>query len=61
MGDSFTEGFGDAVDGFAKLRVADRSEDEVHLNSRGYFNFAQETLKVLEQQTGLRIGSIEAP
>ena len=39
----------------------DWSEDGVHLNSRGYFKFAQETLKVLEQQTGCRIGDIEAP
>lgn len=39
----------------------DWSEDGVHLNSRGYFKFAQETLKTLEQQTGLKIGNIEAP
>ena len=39
----------------------DWSEDGVHLNSRGYFKFAQETLKTLEQQTGFRIGDIEAP
>jgi len=39
----------------------DWSEDGVHLNSRGYFKFAQEMLTALEQQTGLRIGAIEAP
>ena len=39
----------------------DWSEDGVHLNSRGYFKFAQETLKVIEQQTGLKIGDIVAP
>jgi lysophospholipase L1-like esterase len=39
----------------------DWSEDGVHLNSRGYFNFAQETLKILERQTGLSIRAIEAP
>ena len=39
----------------------DWSEDGVHLNSRGYFKFAQEMLKVIEQQTGLRIGDIVAP
>ncbi len=30
----------------------DWSEDGVHLNSRGYLKFAQETLKVLERHTG---------
>jgi lysophospholipase L1-like esterase len=52
------------VDAWAISRRSDRedwSEDGVHLNSRGYFKFAQETLKVLEQQTGLKIGAIEAP
>ena len=39
----------------------DWSEDGVHLNSRGYFKFAQETLKVIEQQTGLKIGDVVAP
>lgn len=39
----------------------DWSADGVHLNSRGYFKFAQETLKMLERQTGLTIGAIEAP
>ena len=37
----------------------DWSEDGVHLNSRGYLKFAQETLKILEQQTGVKIGAIE--
>jgi hypothetical protein len=31
------------------------------MNLRGYFKFAQETLKIVEQQTGLRIGDIEDP
>jgi lysophospholipase L1-like esterase len=35
----------------------DWSEDGVHLNARGYFKFAGETLKVLEQQTGFAIGA----
>ena len=51
------------VDAWAVSQRSDRedwSEDGVHLNARGYFKFAQETLKVLEQQTGLRIGAIEA-
>jgi lysophospholipase L1-like esterase len=39
----------------------DWSEDGVHLNSRGYFVFAREMLKTLEQQTGLRIGNLGAP
>lgn len=39
----------------------DWSGDEVHLNARGYFKFAQETLAVLERQTGLRIGEITTP
>jgi lysophospholipase L1-like esterase len=39
----------------------DWSEDGVHLNARGYFKFAQETLAILEQQTGLKIGEIVAP
>jgi lysophospholipase L1-like esterase len=52
------------VDAWAISQRSDRgdwSEDGVHLNSRGYFKFAQETLKMLERQTGLRIGAIEAP
>jgi lysophospholipase L1-like esterase len=51
------------VDAWASSQRSDPedwSEDGVHLNSRGYFKFAQETLKVIEQQTGLRIGDIEA-
>jgi lysophospholipase L1-like esterase len=39
---------------------ADWSEDGVHLNSRGYFKFAKEVLGRLEQQTGFKIGDIEA-
>ena len=38
----------------------DWSADGVHLNARGYFKFAQETLKAIERQTGLKIGDIEA-
>ena len=52
------------VDAWAISQRSDRgdwSEDGVHLNSRGYFKFAQEMLTSLEQQTGLRIGAIEAP
>lgn len=36
----------------------DWSADGVHLNARGYFKFAQETLKMLEQRTGSKIGDI---
>lgn len=43
----------------AQSAPEDWSADGVHLNARGYFKFAQETLKALEQQTGLRIGDIE--
>ncbi len=39
----------------------DWSADGVHLNSRGYFKFAQETLKIVEQSTGLKIGEIAMP
>jgi lysophospholipase L1-like esterase len=49
------------VDAWAISRRSDRedwSEDGVHLNSRGYFKFAGETLKILEQQTGLAIAPI---
>jgi lysophospholipase L1-like esterase len=52
------------VDAWASSQRSDPedwSEDGVHLNSRGYFKFAQETLKVIEQQTGLKIGDIVAP
>jgi lysophospholipase L1-like esterase len=52
------------VDAWAVSQRSDRedwSEDGVHLNARGYFSFAQEILKILEQQTGLKIGAIEAP
>lgn len=38
----------------------DWSADGVHLNARGYFKFAQETLKAIERQTGLKIGDIQA-
>ena len=38
----------------------DWSEDGVHLNSRGYLQFAKEILKILEQQTGMKCGDIEA-
>jgi len=51
------------VDAWPSSQRSDRedwSEDGVHLNSRGYFKFTQETLKVIEQQTGLRSGDIEA-
>ena len=41
--------------------VENWSVDGVHLNSRGYFKFAKEILKTLEQQTGVKIGDIEAP
>ena len=41
--------------------MEDWSEDGIHLNSRGYFKFAKEILKTLEQQTGVKIGEIEAP
>jgi lysophospholipase L1-like esterase len=37
----------------------DWSGDGVHLNSRGYFRFAQEILIALEQQTGWTIGNTE--
>lgn len=39
----------------------DWSEDGVHLNARGYFKFAQETVTLLEQQTGAVIGNITRP
>ncbi len=41
--------------------MEDWSEDGIHLNSQGYFKFAKEILKTLEQQTGVKIGSIEGP
>lgn len=47
------------VDAWAISTQSDReywSADGVHLNARGYFKFAQETLKTLEQQTGLKLG-----
>jgi lysophospholipase L1-like esterase len=50
----------DAWAGSQRSDPEDWSEDGVHLNSRGYFKFAQEALKVIERQTGLRIGDIEA-
>lgn len=43
----------------ARSALEDWSEDGVHLNARGYFKFAQEMLKTLERETGLRIGDIE--
>lgn len=52
------------VDAWAISSRSDRedwSADGVHLNSHGYFKFAQETLKILEQQTGLRIGEVQMP
>jgi len=51
------------VDAWTASQQTDRedwSEDGVHLNSRGYFKFAKEVLGVLEQQTGFKIGDIEA-
>jgi lysophospholipase L1-like esterase len=45
----------------ARSEPADWSEDGVHLNARGYFKFAQEVFKTLEQRTGMAIGEIEAP
>lgn len=36
----------------ARSSEEDWSADGVHLNSRGYFKFAQETLKMVEQLTG---------
>lgn len=45
----------------ARSEPADWSEDGVHLNARGYFKFAQEVLKVLEQQTDTMIGEIGTP
>jgi lysophospholipase L1-like esterase len=51
------------VDAWKVSQQTDRedwSEDGVHLNSRGYFKFAKEILGRLEQQTGLKIGDIEA-
>ena len=39
----------------------DWSADGVHLNARGYFKFAQETLAVLERKTGFEVGEIAAP
>ena len=52
------------VDAWAISARSDREDlsvDGVHLNARGYFKFAQETLKTVEQQTGLRIGEITTP
>lgn len=52
------------VDAWAISTRSDRedwSADGVHLNARGYFKFAQETLKTLEQRTGLEIGNVGAP
>lgn len=43
----------------AQSAPEDWSADSVHLNARGYFKFAQEMLKTLERETGLRIGDIE--
>lgn len=39
----------------------DWSLDGVHLNSRGYYTFAQEMIQVLEQRLGMRLGVIEMP
>jgi lysophospholipase L1-like esterase len=38
----------------------DWSRDGVHLNSRGYFKFARETIQVLKQRTSIRLGMIES-
>jgi len=51
------------VDSWTVSQQTDRedwSEDGVHLNSRGYFKFANEVLEILKQQTGFKIGDIEA-
>jgi lysophospholipase L1-like esterase len=50
------------VDSWTVSQQTDRedwSEDGVHLNSRGYFKFAEEVLGILKQQTGFKIGDIE--
>jgi len=39
----------------------DWSLDGVHLNSRGYYTFAQEMIQVLEQRLGMRLDVIEMP
>ena len=62
MGDSFTEGFGDSVDGFAKLGVVDRLAATLRQSSPDlrYTNLAQRGLvvsEIREQQleTALRL------
>jgi lysophospholipase L1-like esterase len=52
------------IDAWAISQTSDRedwSKDGVHLNSRGYLKFAQATLKMLTERTGVRIGDSEAP
>jgi len=43
----------------SQCEMEDWSKDGIHLNSRGYFKFAKEIIKTLEQQTGIKIGEIE--
>lgn len=42
----------------ARAGADDWSADGVHLNARGYFKFAQETLKAIARQTGHKIGTV---
>jgi lysophospholipase L1-like esterase len=45
----------------SRFNLGDWSEDKIHLNSRGYFKFAKEILKTIEQHVGIKIGDIETP
>lgn len=46
----------------ASLRAdpADWCADNLHLNARGYFNFAAEIIRTIEEQAGVTLGEIEA-
>ena len=45
----------------SRFGTEDWSADGIHPNSRGYFKFAKEILKTIEQHVGMKIGEIEAP
>jgi lysophospholipase L1-like esterase len=51
------------IDSWSMSALSDQedwSRDGVHLNSRGYFKFARDTIQVLEQRKSIRLGVIEA-
>lgn len=45
----------------SRLEREDWSSDGIHPNSRGYFKFAKEILKTIQQHTGMKDGDIETP